>query len=88
MAESPMPEGGSPAPEGGDEASTGTLPLAMWGGRPVKEGDTFQVRVISVDQQGGSATVAMAGYDQAPKKPGSDGMAEEMDEQPKEEGAV
>lgn len=81
MAEDPPPADGAQGAE--NQSETASLPISMWGGRPVKEGDTFQVKVISVDEQGGVANVAMASYG-APKKVGSDGMAESLDE-PKEE---
>lgn len=73
-----------------EQAETGSLPLSMWGDRPVKEGDVFQVKVISVDQQSGTANVEMAGYGGGSMRRqmrGSDKMAEEFD-QPKQMGGT
>jgi hypothetical protein len=86
MAEDAAPEGGD-MPGDESQSETASLPISMWGGKPVKEGDTFQVKVISVDHRGGVVNVAMAGYGSAPQKPGSDGLAEQIDK-PKQEGEV
>lgn len=71
------------------QTETGSLPLSMWGGRPVKEGDVFQVKVISVDQESGTANVEMAGYGSGGMRRmrGSDKMAEEFD-QPRQQGGT
>jgi len=85
MAEDAPPGGGDMS--GGqdqDQSETASLPISMMGQRPLKEGDMIQVRVISVDQQGGVVNVALADSG-PPKKPGSDGMAEELDKPPQEE---
>lgn len=44
----------APAPEGSDDqAQTVEIPLAALGGAMPKEGDTLQLKVVSVDEQGG-----------------------------------
>ena len=64
-----------------DQSETATLPLSMFGGKPVKEGDILNVKVISVDDQNGSVNVAMAG-DEPAQKPGSDGLSGQFDNKP------
>jgi hypothetical protein len=80
MAED-APEPGGEIPQD-DQSETATLPLSMFGGKPVKEGDILNVKVISVDDQNGSVNVAMAGDEQPPQKPGSDGLAGQLDNKP------
>ena len=79
MAEDAPDPGGETLQD--DQSETATLPLSMFGGKPVKEGDILQVKVISVDDQNGSVNVAKA-EDEMPMKPGSDGMAEQLDSKP------
>lgn len=70
-----------------DQTPTPSLPLSAWGNRPVKEGDVFQMKVVSIDQEAGTANVEMVGYGAGPRqKRGSDRMAEQFD-QPKQMGA-
>jgi hypothetical protein len=68
-----------------DQQETASLPLSLWGETPPKEGDEVpRLMVVSVDQQAGSVNVTKAPEQQ---KPGSDGLAERLD-QPKQEGVV
>jgi hypothetical protein len=79
MAEDAAEPGGETSQD--DQSETATLPLSMFGGKPVKEGDILQVKVISVDDQNGSVNVSVAG-DEPPMKPGSDGLAGQLDNKP------
>ena len=78
------PEGqtdGDGQPGDDDSAQSASLPLAMFGATPPKEGDVIPLKVISVDQQGGAVNVALAPQSPAgpPPPPGSDGLASQLD---------
>ena len=59
----------------GDEQETFDAPLAAIG--DAKEGDTISVKVVSRDEQGGTATLTMA-TDEAEPAGGTQGMADEF----------
>src|ERR1017187_886086 len=80
MAEDANPPGAEP-PQG-DQSETASLPISLWAGTPPKEGDQVPpLVVVSVDQQNGSVNVTKA-PEQAPQKPGSDGLAGQLDNKP------
>lgn len=59
----------------GEEApaqETATLPMSILGGQQVSEGDTVRLKVLSVDAESGSLTVA---YAHPPKTGGINKMA-------------
>jgi len=79
----PVPEGasqapGSPSPAAspsGDESETFDVPMSALG--DVQEGAMVTCRVVSLDQQNGTATLALA-QDEPEPAGGTDGMADEF----------
>jgi hypothetical protein len=59
-----------------DQAQTVEAPLSAFG--DVKEGDTVQMKVISVDSQGGVVNLAPMKAEEQPGPGGTDGMADEF----------
>jgi hypothetical protein len=59
-----------------DQAQTVEAPLSALG--DVKEGDTVQMKVISVDSQGGVVNLAPMKPEEQPGPGGTDGMADEF----------
>lgn len=77
---SQVPEDAAQAPAAaaptGDEPETFQVPVAALGG--VQEGATVECKVVSIDQQAGTATLALAQAEPEPTG-GTDGMADEFE---------
>ncbi len=82
MAEDAAPAAPAGPPQG-DQASTVEVPLAAIGA--AKEGEPVQFKVISRDEQGGTANLAPmpAGEPEGDEAGGTDGMADEFKPKPK-----
>ena len=61
-----------------EQSETAELPLSILGGKEAAEGDVVRLKVVSVDSDNGTLTVA---YASEPKMGGSEGMAREFDNQ-------
>lgn len=75
---SPVPEGAAEPAEGGaeDMPQTFNAPVAALG--DVQEGSTLTVKVISVDEQAGTATLSLAQAEPEADIGGTEGMADEF----------
>lgn len=63
---------------GADQGQTAELPLTMFGGQEPKEGDVFEFKVVAINADSGTVTVAYNTGDAGDDAGGSDGMAEEF----------
>ena len=63
---------------GSEDSESSELPLSILG--DAKEGDEVKVRVVSVDQESGTATVTKCASEAAPQ--GSDTLAADYNKQP------
>jgi hypothetical protein len=74
-------------PSGGDQAQTAEIPASMFGGQTPKEGDTFEFKVVAVNAENGSVTVAYS-TGEKPGMGGSDGLAESFSKDKMQKGAM
>lgn len=79
MSEDDGAQGGEGGQHDMSQEQTTSIPLAMFQGQSVKEGDVFEFKVVSVDSENNAAIVAYNTGDEDKTPSGSDQMAEDMD---------
>lgn len=67
-----------PQPEMSEDTETASIPLSMLGGQTPNPGDVVRLKVVSVDAENGSVTVA---YDHGPQEKPMPKNTEAMGEQ-------
>lgn len=75
----PVMQEDAPAPGGADQQQTAEIPMAVFGDKPPKEGDTCTFKVVAVNADSGSVTMAYMAQDEPEGPGGTDGMAAEFD---------